>query len=54
VSVKDTIFLTKDSENDHDSLYIGLCRHGSLGQVGSGLPWWWPVRWALHAMSSIV
>lgn len=54
LSVLNSIFSTQDSEDDHDSLYIGLCRHGSPGQEGSGLPWWWPVRWALHAMSSIV
>ncbi|KAG2350253.1 hypothetical protein BDR05DRAFT_869994 [Suillus weaverae] len=53
-----TIFLTQDGEDeavDHESLYLAL---GKLRQdERSGQPvgsTWWPVRWALHAMSNIV
>ncbi|KAG2044959.1 hypothetical protein BDR03DRAFT_937610, partial [Suillus americanus] len=52
LSVLNTIFLTEDEEDDHESLYLAI---GRLGQAAesSGSTTWWPIRWALHAMSSI-
>ncbi|KAG2150110.1 hypothetical protein BD769DRAFT_377885 [Suillus cothurnatus] len=57
LSVLNTIFLTQDGEDEsvnHESLYLALGRLGQVAESSSSRFAWWPVRWALHAMSSIV
>ncbi|KAG1862169.1 hypothetical protein F4604DRAFT_1786311 [Suillus subluteus] len=55
LSVLNTIFLTEDGEDesiDHESLYLAIGRLGQAAESSGST--WWPIRWALHAMSSIV
>ncbi|KAG1749887.1 uncharacterized protein EDB91DRAFT_1110209 [Suillus paluster] len=58
LSVLNNIDYGEDEVVDHESLYLALSKLRQVENSTAGgqeeMKWWWPVKLALHAMSSIV